>query len=376
MGIQTLKKSWFKRRSPNLGRGKKGKAQLHGVERLESRELMAADYFDHFGDIHAANDVLLQSNYVQLDGDRNAARFDAWQCHLPTERPRLNHTALIPPGASSGDWAGYAVSVDSGVAVVAAVYDDYEGMADSGAAYVFRRIGKEWRFEQTLVPNDLARNDQFGQSVAIRGNMIVISSRLDDDGGSNSGSAYVFQRRGGRWVQHAKLRASDAARFDQFGSSVATDGKTIAVGASLADSHGLNAGAVYTFQRAGDQWIETGKLTGSDTMADDNFGVAVAVDHGFLIAGAPYHDATGTDTGAIYAYEWSSIGWRETSKLWGDDTIARDHFGTSVSVSAGAFVVGVRRGRTGARWGWQGRRSGLLIRARQGSVGPGAEDNT
>ncbi len=59
--------------------------------------------------------------------------------------------------------------------------------------------------------DDAAVDDEFGYSVAIDGATAVIGSRLDDDAGGSSGSAYVFVRYGGAWVFQAKLTASDAA---------------------------------------------------------------------------------------------------------------------------------------------------------------------
>ncbi len=50
----------------------------------------------------------------------------------------------------------------------------------------------------------------------------VIGAYANDDGGTDSGSAYVFARSGVAWSEQAKLTAaSDSAAGDQFGISVA-----------------------------------------------------------------------------------------------------------------------------------------------------------
>ena len=51
--------------------------------------------------------------------------------------------------------------------------------------------------------------------------------------GPSHGSAYVFVRSGGVWSQQQKLLAADAAVGDNFGSSVAISGETVVVGAPL-----------------------------------------------------------------------------------------------------------------------------------------------
>jgi hypothetical protein len=68
-----------------------------------------------------------------------------------------------------------------------------------------------------LTASDTAAGDRFGISVSISGNITVVGSTLDDDKGSNSGSAYVFQYSDANgWVQSAKLTASDGAELDFF----------------------------------------------------------------------------------------------------------------------------------------------------------------
>ncbi len=89
--------------------------------------------------------------------------------------------------------------------------------------------------QQKLVASDAAAGDDFGFSVAISGETVVVGAPADDGAaGIFQGSAYVFVRSGGVWSQQQKLEASDAAAGDDFGHSVAISGETVVVGA-LAD---------------------------------------------------------------------------------------------------------------------------------------------
>ena len=67
----------------------------------------------------------------------------------------------------------------------------------------------------------------------------VNSANDADDGGADSGAAYVFRRSGTTWTQDAKLTASDAAAVDQFGYSASLSGNTAVVGAR----HDYDAGS-------------------------------------------------------------------------------------------------------------------------------------
>ena len=106
-----------------------------------------------------------------------------------------------------------------------------------------------------LTASDGAADDLFGESVAIAGDTIVVGAWLDDVNGiTDSGSAYVFTRTGTTWTEQAKLTASDGAANDQFGRSVAIAGDTIVVGALEDDDNGTDSGSAYVFTRTGTTW--------------------------------------------------------------------------------------------------------------------------
>ena len=81
------------------------------------------------------------------------------------------------------------------------------------------------------------------------GDTALVGSYQDDDGGVNSGSAYVFTRSGSTWTEQAKLTASDAASFDDFGYSVSISGDYAIVGAYSNDDAGSNSGSAYIFEK-------------------------------------------------------------------------------------------------------------------------------
>ena len=120
------------------------------------------------------------------------------------------HARLTDSDAAAGDFFGCSVSVSGDVVVIGAA-GDYEGGSDSGSAYVFRWDGSSWVEEAKLTGSDAAGGDYFGFSVSVSGDVAVIGAPKDDDDGDYSGSAYVFRWDGSAWFEQAKLTASDAA---------------------------------------------------------------------------------------------------------------------------------------------------------------------
>ncbi len=218
-----------------------------------------------------------------------------------TTGPSIQIAKLTSGDAATNDEFGYSVAISGDTAVVGAPYDDDAG-SDSGSAYVFVRSGASWSQQAKLTAGDAAAGDEFGYSVAISGDTAMVGAYADDDGGSESGSAYVFVRSGASWSQQAKLTAGDAAADDWFGFSVAISGDTAVAGANGDDDAGAYSGSAYVFVRSGASWSQQTKLTAGDAAADNEFGYSVAISGDTAVVGAHLDDDGGSDSGSAYAF--------------------------------------------------------------------------
>lgn len=222
---------------------------------------------------------------------------------------------------------GSTVAIYENTAVIGSLGDDGQG-TDSGAAYIFIRSGTTWIQQQKLTVSDGAAGDLFGHSVAISGNTTVISSRLDDDKGADSGAVYIFIRSGTTWTEQQKLTASDGADGDYLGSSVSISDDTVLVGAA-GDGDDANSGSAYVFVRSGTTWTEQQKIAGPG-IEGGYFGFSVSVSGDTAIVGIL------TGNGPAYVFVRSGTVWTEQQQL----TAASGHFGVSVSVSGNIAAVG------------------------------------
>jgi hypothetical protein len=257
---------------------------------------------------------------------------------------------LLPENGDSYDLEfGTAVDLDGDRAVIGAP----NGTAQStgyGAAYVFHFDGIAWSTESLLVPGDGAQDDEFGESVAIDGNTIIVGAPLDDDDGPSSGAAYVFVFNGTAWSQQQKLTASDGAASDQFGESVSVSGDRAVVGSPFEDDIGSSSGSAYVFARSGGVWVQQQKLTGGDQGSlsgsfADFFGTSVAIDGSTIIVGAPGHDHGSSDRGGAYAFGFNGTTWVEQKMGTGTELLSTfgamgDAFGTAVDLDGTSAIVG------------------------------------
>jgi len=207
---------------------------------------------------------------------------------------------VIPTGGGlASDLFGISVDIEGDRAVIGAPGAQQSGVP-SGGAYVFERVGGQWVQQFKLGRVDWADGDDFGNSVAMNGNTIVVGVPRDDDFGNDSGSVYVYTTVFGAWFQQAKLLADDGEEDDLFGASVAIDGDTIVVGAHSNDHDGTNSGAAYVYTRSGGVWTQRTKLSPSDAQPFDHFGAEVFIKGDRIAVGATGLSPGGSDGGAVY----------------------------------------------------------------------------
>ena len=121
----------------------------------------------------------------------------------------------------------------------------------TASATVAGPIDCQFAEQAKLVASDGASHDAFGWSVSISDDTAVIGAWGDADNGSDSGSAYVYERQGdGSWLETAKLTAADGASGDWFGYSVAIAVDVAVIGARRDDHNsGSDSGSAYGYAR-------------------------------------------------------------------------------------------------------------------------------
>jgi len=267
---------------------------------------------------------------------------------------------LTASDGASGDAFGTSCAIDGDTILIGAKYDGDKGLK-SGSAYVFVRSGTTWTQQQKLTASDGAAGDWFGISVDLDGETAVIGATPDNGEGSHSGSAYVFVRSGLTWSQYQKLVPSDGAEADEFGLSVALDGNTILIGAPKADAwlgatwNGWKRGSAYVFARDGTTWSLQQKLTPNDGEQYDYddydgmmyyFGTSVALDGNTILIGVPGSNlnqpgASFARTGSVHVFFRSGTTWSlQQNRLTANDAESWDYFGSSVAFDSHTFFVG------------------------------------
>lgn len=248
----------------------------------------------------------------------------------------------------------------------------------SGAAYVFVYTpATGWVQQAYLKASNTNAGDNFGNSVAISGDTIVIGARYEDSSATgvngdesdnqagDSGAAYVFVRSADTWTQQAYLKASNSGIGDHFGTSVAISGDTIVVGARGEDSSSTgvdgdatdnlasDSGAAYVYVRDGNgNWSQQAYLKASNTDAGDAFGVSVAIDGETVAVGSVFEDSnakgidgdqsnnSATDSGAAYIFSRTGSSWSQQAYIKSANADEHDYFAGALDISGDTLLIG------------------------------------
>jgi hypothetical protein len=260
------------------------------------------------------------------------------------------------------DQLGWSVAISGDTVVVGANSANVGINQNQGAAYIFERHAggtNNWGQVKKIVASDGGDFENFGTSVAISGDLIVVGAPFAQIGiNIDQGAAYIFERNAGgtnNWGQIKKLTGGFDPG-DQFGFSVTIFGDTAFVGCRADTITATGQGSVSIFERnlgGGNNWGLSKLLLASDAEANDLFGSAVSTSNDLLIVGAPFDTINGLlYQGSAYIFERNTGGannWGQVKKLLYADpnALVLDYFGTSVSISGDTAIVGIPRASVG-----------------------------
>ncbi len=261
----------------------------------EEQKLTAWDIaeFDHFG-----VSVAIDGDYAVVgatyDDDSAGASGSAYVFKWTgtTWAPDEKLHASAP---ESGNHFGSAVAISGDYIVVGSEDDRISGSYGAGSANVFFRSPTSGWGQQgsKRTASDPSSYAYFGDTVSIDGDVVVVGAYSDNNACAGAdvdcGAAYVFRRDGTSWPFEQKLTASDTHYGQKFGTSVAISGDRIVVGAPNDNHAGSNTGAAYLFVEDGPvPWAETCRFTAFDAYNGDRYGTSVAIDRTYVLIAAPW----------------------------------------------------------------------------------------
>lgn len=288
----------------------------------------------HYGFSLALDDgtIALGAQYDDENGIDSGAVF------LYDASTGLQTTKLLHNDGQPGDYFGSSIAIDNQLIVIGAPGNFPSSPNYRGAAYLFD--ASTGSLISQLIPDDDFKEPIFGwlgESVAIGPNVVAVG--LNEINGT--GTVYLFDPITG--TQLAKLIPNDQTNNMSFGVALAVHNGVIAVGASYASVNDTRPGAVYLFD--GDPQSpsfgqQTNKLYPSDGITGAGFGSSVALNDTTIAIGSPGDYTNGFNSGAAYLFDIASG--EQLAKLLPHDGAPQFNFGRSVALTDRTLAVSSR----------------------------------
>lgn len=268
-----------------------------------------------------------------------------------TESPVFTGVKIYAGDADAQDWFGHfrqSVAIEGDYAVVGA--PEYNSTEEKGGAYVYQRNGNQWVQIAKLSAGDGVAGDNFGHSVDISGDQVLVGRFItDQSSGYNvrKGEAYIFQKPADGWkdmTETAVLRFTDASTpnpyTNNFGRSVALSGNYAVVAAYWDCNGAYKSGAVYVYEKPAGGWAdmtETAMLKPDAPDYREGMGTSVDIDGDTIIAGGAGY---GNNAGAVRVFQRNNGTWTHTQTLQASDTADYHNFGDSVKIYGDSLIAG------------------------------------
>ena len=248
--------------------------------------------------------------------------------------PNTRQATISKP--SDTDTFGQSIAASSDYLVIGAPGDDTLH-GNSGAVFIYDPSNLSSTPTKIIPYGTFNSTDrlEFGTSVALNGNTLAVGAPSNSNTSYN-GSVMVYDiANSSANPTVLEVTSFDGEGKDLFGQSVAITTDYVIVGSPNSDQNGYLSGAVYLYSRS--------NLAASPTILtpglNDNAGYAVAATDEYLVVGASSEDTTLRDSGAIFVYDMNDL-LASPTMVKASDPQEYARLGKSVDVQGSTIVVG------------------------------------
>ncbi len=242
---------------------------------------------------------------------------------------------LTASDAEADDLFGRSVALWENLLAVGATGHLEDGKY--GAVYLFRFDGADWDEEGQVVTLESTTYDRFGISVSVFEDALAVGASFDDSADTSAGAVFVYRDGGGGWAFEKRLQPLTSDGAEEFGRSVSLYRDRLIVGARATVPGGV--AAVILRDRTGN-WAREFEYRGSTADDASNLGAAVAIGSTRAIAGAPWHEEEEPDSAALVVLRDENGIWVEEDRMPGLGSESGDALGASVAIAGEVVVAG------------------------------------
>jgi FG-GAP repeat len=186
-------------------------------------------------------------------------------------------TTLTAQDAKKGDFFGGTVHFINSTTLAIGAYLHDDDATDTGIVYIFQKNGNTFQQQATLKPQGLKHGSLFGSALSSNKNTLVVGAYGYEKNIPGAGAVFIYQSQGATWTQQQRLDNPSQQSFGQFGWSVALAHNTLLVGAPYDDKTDTLLGTTYLFHQKDGQFTLKHTLSAPHNH-EGRFGASVRLD--------------------------------------------------------------------------------------------------
>ncbi len=248
----------------------------------------------------------------------------------PVWNPSQVLDATEPDGGSAVEnnqqfSSAVAMAPDGSWAAVSAPNEIVGTSSYAGAVYLHQRTGGSFSIVQKIVAPNVETGVSFGASVAMTETLLAVGAPGETDG---AGAVYVYALAGNSWTLQERLEkppeSSIVGENLEFGFSVDLFGDTLMVGSPARTYENASPGRVYAYTTDGSSWTFEQELSAvlpngtSVSIPGDDFGWSIALDEDAVLVGTP---GSQSDQGIVYFFRRVAGTWEVHERLPSADIV-------------------------------------------------------
>jgi hypothetical protein len=288
-------------------------------------------------------DGSVSGDFAAISAGRTLSFFDTEPVYIfrRIEGQWVHDDTISIEQPNSNAFFGASVSLSGNrLAISASGEDDDTHGEETGAVYLYAFDGNNWVLQERIIANDAAPMDRFGNYLMLDGDTLIVGADGGTTNGFNTGALYVFEHDGSSWNQTAKLEPPNIGSGNSMWGPASRTGDIILAGdLNATNQTGASTGAVYEFRKVNNTWTYHTKITPTASNSGALFGQSIDIDGNTTVIGAFGDNANGSFAGAAHVFELQGTDWVETHKLTPSDTNPLEGFGQSVAIEDNSIFI-------------------------------------
>lgn len=219
----------------------------------------------------------------------------------------VHEARVVAPGVlTEGDDFGQSLALSGDTLAIGTPNEDLAEI-NAGGVHVFRLQGSSWIHEALVLPPNPEPLGEFGNAIALQGSTLAVAAYRENGGDTDAGQVHLLTRGASGWQATQLLVSPYPSAGAEFGSSVVIDGDAMVIGAARATTGSTpQSGVAYLYRTNATGWAPVAAIGQTAAQSSEFMGASVGLSGMVVAAGAPLRSQSALYQGAVSVVDLSA----------------------------------------------------------------------